>query len=242
MAESILESVTAAPVKKNDPNLLQTVLEQIESKVPDPLRDNYDAIVVSSSKILWEQEAHEAIFKTYIQRNIKTVKDVPMALGKGIPALIGLIIQKSGRRPDALAPAAMVACQTIMIHVLIYLQKRMKMKITERVLAESSHAVTKGMFKLFGITRDKFKQVLMQLHAQAKEKQNEQLQMEQEPEGAEEMPFDEGQELPPEEEALPEEALPEEAGPAPQETGQELPPAEGGEPVPAEEPGIVGGL
>lgn len=225
---SIVDSVKPTVGASAD---LQGTADEIESKVPEELRDPYDSMIVAGSKLLWGDQTHDVLVNAYIKNNIKSEKDIPAAISKGIAQLVGLVIRKSGQRPEQLAPASMIASQVLMIHVLIYLQKKKKFVITNRVLAETTHALLKAMFKLFGVSKQKFQAILAEMKKRAKNPED------QAPEGEGDVPFDENAELPPDEETPVEEQV-EGNVPPPEQMPTEALPPEGMPPeaLPPEQP------
>ncbi len=139
------------PSAKN-PILTKTVTD-LEAKIPASIRKNYDAIVVSGMRIMFDKKTHEQMVEMLKQSN-----DIVQNVASGVSMLIGVIVSEVPKKIRR--DAAMLASVTLMTEALDYASKAMGVQITPDLVGKCTIAVKEAVMKLMKITPEMEQQAI----------------------------------------------------------------------------------
>lgn len=125
-------------------------------------QQDYMAVLVAGRKVMLQPDLFKKEVVPYLNA-IKGPQDVPRYIGHGIVKLISIVIAES-KRPkdlsDKIYPASIPAAIVLMCDAMEFLSKRMP--ITPQLVADTTSAVTRGLYKLYGITPEMVRQAMAQ--------------------------------------------------------------------------------
>jgi hypothetical protein len=94
--------------------------------------------------------------ESYLAR-IQSESDIPQLVAHGIVKLFS-IVQNESKMKDMM-PAAVPACLTLMAQVLEYLEKKLRLQLSDDVIAKTTSMIKDGIFALYKITPEMIEQV-----------------------------------------------------------------------------------
>lgn len=145
--------INSAKSQPTQDSILKKTVAQIEAKVPQEFRKNYDAIVVSGMKIMFDKKTHKQMVQM-----LQESPDIAQNVAKGISMLIAIIANESGGKVRR--EAAMLASIVLMTEALDFAAKAMGAQITPDLLAQCTEATKAEMFKLMKITPEMEQQAI----------------------------------------------------------------------------------
>lgn len=135
--------------------MLRQVISRVEATLKPEYRKNYEQIVTAGMKLIWSQQFDQER-ESYLDR-INGIEDVPPLVAHGVVKVFSIIQNESNT--GQMQPAAVPASITLMAQVLEYIEKKMRLRMTEDVIAKTTALVKDGIFSLYKITPDVIEQV-----------------------------------------------------------------------------------
>ncbi len=137
--------------KLADP-LLQKIDAQVEAKVPQQLRQQYNAIIVASESIMYSPKTRQ-----FIQQRMESSPDMGRNVAMGVADLIIMVFQQSGQMKDPVRTqqffdASMLACVPLMCNCLDLAEQLGRVQLTSKMIGDCTKMTYKETMKRFGVT------------------------------------------------------------------------------------------
>lgn len=141
-------------------SILTDAQQKAEASVPEKYRKGFDALMAAGLKLMFSEQTFPEM-KQYIS-TIKGPQDIPKIVAHGITKLFAILVNsQKGKLPMEASGSAMIV---LMTHALEYVERVMKMPITEDILAETTRLVMQGHLMMLkqhsGLDDNQFQQVL----------------------------------------------------------------------------------
>lgn len=144
---------------KTQNQLLQSVEQAVNQKVPPEKRNAVARIVTAGEKVMYSEQTRKML-----QNQLNQPGDPTEVAGEGIAKLIALLFKESrGTMP---MDAGMMAAQILLCEGLDFLEQAGRIKVDADVVANATKAMFAYLLQLFGVNQDKLGQ-LMQAGASA---------------------------------------------------------------------------
>lgn len=140
--------------KQVDDPLLQKIEKQIESKVPQQLRAQYDGIVVSGMSIMYDANSRQ-----FIKERMEASPDMVKNVATGVADLVKMVFDNSGqgkspKSAQAFFEASMLACVTLMCQVLDMAEKIGALEVSNEIIGKCTELTYKETMRRFGVTEE----------------------------------------------------------------------------------------
>lgn len=139
---------TEAPEQLTDPLLVQ-VKRDVEAQVPKDLKDAYDRVIVAGLKLMYSDQTHRYLDE-YLEKT-KDAKNPAQMIAHGLMKLLQILFKESQGKLSV--EAAFPAITVLMCYALEDLEQRYQMDVTDKLIADTTRAVTAGYFHLFDIPK-----------------------------------------------------------------------------------------
>lgn len=131
---------TPATEAVKDP-LLKSTLAKVEASVPEKYQRGYDQILASGLQLMFADKTFP-LTEDYL-RNVKAPADVPKLVSHGIIKLLSILYNESQGKLQLEASGA--AAIALMVHVLDYVDRVLKIAVTADVLAQTTELTRHGL-------------------------------------------------------------------------------------------------
>lgn len=144
--------------------MLMQIAEAVEQKVPQQLRNEYEAIVVSGLGLMTGKETKGEFRKLIDRAGQVPEAERPKVYAHGVVKALTVIFNESGvnknpERQQRFVDAAPLAGMTLMAHVLETAES-MGQPVNAKILQETGKAVASGFFAAFKIDGEQVKQAM----------------------------------------------------------------------------------
>lgn len=132
-----------------DPLLVKTK-DAVETKLPEPLKDPVERIVVAGMKLLYSQQTHQSLVQP-VYAKIKEGGFQPDAIANGMVNLLAILYKasKGGMKIEAAYPAGII----LLCYVLDDLEQLYGFKPTQDLVKQIGTTMARQAAKAFGLIK-----------------------------------------------------------------------------------------
>lgn len=164
---------TQQPTQPTPPTsgALKRIAEDTERKLAEKnpeMKETYDSIVMAGMKAMWDDDGTNQQMTEYLQMVKQDPSKAAQLVAHGIMKLLSYILPESGLSKEEFMGPSTYAAIIFMTQVLEYLHKQMGLPIDNELIAQTTKAISQGLFELYDITPEQIDEAMTRQSQQEK--------------------------------------------------------------------------